>query len=389
MKRPNERAASGRQNEPKRGDPKIHEINNAKTPYVVSWRRNGQRKRWYFATHSEAEQKIRSLMEIIAAEGAEGVHFGAIARAEWYGANRVLEPLGASVIEAARFYAKHHAERSSSILWQDAVFSYLEELERGNRREVTIKGNQRRLKAFADYAQPNTLADMEPDTIRGFLGRSDFAPGTVAAYRLALSGLANHCKRRGWINRNPVDEIPAPTLDAGAPIVYTVREANALLAASAQIARGRILKQQVLRLLSGLRPAEAERIDAGNIGADALRVDVGKIRGRRSVRIVPFTDAFRAWWQFSEEINSPIHPANFRRLNDQALKAAGITTRGKDIARHTWISCTLATIHDENRVARMAGNSPAVIYSNYFQLIDEAEAAQLGTYSPLDTDLTG
>ena len=384
MIRPHKRATSGRQNEPDRGAPKIHESNKKGLPFVVSWRRKGKRKRWYFATRPEAEEYLKTLQETIAAEGIEGVHFGAVARAEWYGASRILEPFGASVIEAARFYAKHHTDRSAAVDWKAATLGYLEELERGNRRQVTISGNKRRLKAFEDFAQPNTLEDLNPDTIRTFLSQPGFAPATVAAYRLALSGLANHCKRRGWLLKNPIDEIPAPKLDAGRPAVWTVLEANAVLAASSRIADGRILKQQCLRILAGLRPGEAERIREENIQADSIRVDDGKIRGRRSVRIVSLSPAFRAWWTLADEKKSPLHPANFRKLNLAAIDAARVQMNGKDIARHTWISCALATIHDENRVARMAGNSPAVIYSNYFQLIDEAEASTLGTYSPLD-----
>jgi integrase len=384
MTRPDTRANSGRLDKAERGAPKKHNSSKVGFPFVVSWRRQGKRKRWYFATEEEADEKLKTLQETIAAEGAEGVHFGAVARAEWYAANKILEPLGASVIEAARFYAKHHESRSDSIDWKQATLSYFEELERGNRRQVTIDGNKRRLKAFEDFAQPRTLGDLDPQTIREFLSQPGFAPGTVAAYRLALSGIASHCKRRGWINKNPIDEIPAPKLDQGKPSVWAVREANAILAASARLKDGRILKQQCLRILAGLRPGEAERIEAENIGTDSLRVNVGKIRGRRSVRIVSLSPAFRAWWSLAEEKKSPLHPANFRKLNDAAIKAAGVTTRGKDITRHTWISCALATMHDENKVARMAGNSPAVIYSNYFQLIDEAEAARLGTYSPLD-----
>lgn len=137
MTRPHNRATNGRIDKTGRGAPKIHHSNNADFPFVVSWRRKGKRKRWYFATEEEAEAQLKTLQETIAMEGAEGVHFGAIARADWYGANRILEPLGASVIEAARFYAKHHADRSDAVDWKKATLSYFEELERGNRRPAT------------------------------------------------------------------------------------------------------------------------------------------------------------------------------------------------------------------------------------------------------------
>ncbi|QYY36858.1 hypothetical protein [Ruficoccus sp. ZRK36] len=38
-----------------------------------------------------------------------------------------------------------------------------------------------------------------------------------------------------------------------------------------------------------------------------------------------------------------------------------------DLPRHSFISYRLATIHDENKVAREAGNSPDIIFSNYHE----------------------
>ena len=114
MKKPTKRAIIGRLGQTVRGAPKIHESSKAGLPFVVSWRRKGKHKRWYFATRPDAEEKLQTLQQSMPNEGAEGVHFGAIARAEWYGANRILEPLGASVIEAARFYANARSPRATT-----------------------------------------------------------------------------------------------------------------------------------------------------------------------------------------------------------------------------------------------------------------------------------
>lgn len=358
---------------------------------MVSWRFDGKRERKYFPTRVDAEAKRKELLGKIAREGAEGVHFDAAARSEWFAAKRIVEPLGVSLIEAASFYAQQHRDKCVSTSWVEAEFAYRESLERSNRREWTIKNAKRFLAAFQTWAGAQTLGDFSEANVAAFLGRSDWSPKTVATYRAALSGFGSFAVRRGWLRENPVERITPPRLDRNTPEIFSIDEANRLLTAASQLEcvdratgkrdRGRIVRRLCLLLLAGLRPEEVDRLSPQNILPDAIRVNEGKLRGRRSVRIVPLSPAFRAWW---DAFPGETCPPNFRKLYRRARELAGIDKVGTDIARHTWISARLSQIHDEARVAREAGNSPEIIYSNYFQLIPEAEAVQLGGYCPLD-----
>jgi hypothetical protein len=364
-----------------RGQPKIYPAKQGAYRWLVSWRHKGKRERYFYRTKLEAEEKQKELLRTIRHEGAEGVHFGAEARSEYAAARKILGPYGVTILEAARDYAKRHRDRSHAKAWEDAVFELVEALERGNRREATIHGLQRNLGAFQDYAKPETLADFNRENSEAFLNSGRWKPATVASYRAALSNLGNFCTRQGWIAENPVEKIFPPRLDRGHPVCYTISEANALLGASARIAGGRILGRLSLLLLMGLRPTEIDSLQPSDFRVDGLRVGTGKLRGRRSVRFIRYSPAFRAWWENSSK---EISPPNFRKIYEAAKLKAGIEKTGTKIERHTWISCKLAVCRDENETAREAGNSPDVIFNDYFQIINEDDAAQLGAWSPLD-----
>jgi len=362
---------------------------------MVSWRHSGKRERFYFRTKAEAVAKRKDLEKRILEEGAAGVHFDAAARSEWHVATKILRPFGVSVVEAAQDYARRNRSANEGVTWEDAVFALVESMERANRRPKSITSTRKRLRFFRDFSGATSIRDLTVENIEAFLASANWKPSTVAGYRVALSALGNFAVRRKWLPENPAAAIQPPRLDRGNPTVYTIEEANRLLSVAANMRsqyregkrlhydHGRIVRRLCLLLLAGLRPEEVDGLRPENILPDGIRVSEGKIRGRRSVRIVPISPQFRAWWDAYPNKFSDFSPPNFRRLYDRAKRAAGIEKTGTDLERHTWISARLAATADENRVAREAGNSPAVIYANYFQLISEAEANRLGAFSPL------
>ena len=348
---------------------------------MVSWYHSGKRDRWYFKSKALAESKCSDLIKSIRHEGAEGVLFGAKARYEYATAKQILEPFDCDLVEAARFYTSKHEILISSKKWDFAVLELCKSLELSNRRPRTIANIKRNLDSFKKFTEAETLADFNFEDVRAFLTSGNFKPATVCSYRASLSNFGNFAVRRGWLKFNPVEKIKPPTLDRGNPVVYTIREANRLLTEAAKLYDGRIIRRLALLLLCGLRPTEIDHLKAEDFRKDGIRVGAGKIRGRRSVRFLPYSLSFLAWW---ESFPGEIKPANFRKIYEQAKRNAGITKRGTKIERHTWISARLAVLQDENRVAREAGNSPEVIYNDYFQLIDENEAKQLGAYCTID-----
>lgn len=364
-----------------RGLPKIYPYKSKSYNWLVSWRHDGKRERYYFKTHDKAETKRAELLKTIKQEGGEGLLFGAVARSEYAAAKMILDPFNVSIIEAARYYEQKHRSKADSVDWKEAVFSYVEFLERGNRRPRTISEARKNLRYFQKWTECETLEQFTPDICEAWLASGGWKPSTLARYRASLSGFGTYAVRKKWIAENPVEKLTPPKLDRGNPTVYTIEEANRLLTEAAKLHGGRIVRRLALLLLCGMRPTEIDHLSPEDFRPDGVRIGTGKLRGRRSVRFLPFSLSFRAWWDHHP---GKIKPSNFRKLYEQAKRNAGIEKTGTKLERHTWISARLADCKDENQVAREAGNSPDVIYNDYFQLIDEAEAAQLGAYCTLD-----
>ncbi len=210
--------------------------------------------------------------------------------------------------------------------------------------------------------------------------RPGLAVGSVASYRIHLNGFFGYCRKRGWMAGDPLEAIDRPTQDAKDPAILTPDEVARFMAEVARLKDGRIVKAVALRLFAGLRPGEQEALRERDILADGIRVGVGKIRGRRAVRVVPMSPVLRAW--FAVFPDAKLQPANFRKIQDEAIRRAGLVdVWEKDILRHTWISYRLAETNDERLTAREAGNSPDIIYRHYYQLVTAAEVKQFGMFT--------
>lgn len=359
---------------------KVYRVNHPSTPWQVQvYIRGGKRLRKHFKRKQDAEAYAADLNKQARHEGTEGLLFGAAARAEYMAAKELLEGSGVGLVEAVRQWAGKHGNRGGRVEWSGAVLEFLEEKERGNRAAKTIANIKHRLSLFERFSGAKLLRDVTESEVRAFLAQSHFSARTRASYRIALHGFCAWAVRRRYLRENPVRFVEAPILDKGRARILSGVQVGRLLAVSAGIAGGRIVPRVALLALAGIRPGEVDQLRPENILPDGIRVAAGKIRGRRAVRIVPLSDALRGWLEL---YGTDFKPSNFRRLLDRAIDEAGLRREWQqDILRHTWISHRLAEVSDESRVAREAGNSPGVIFADYFQLVTAEEGRAYGRFS--------
>jgi integrase len=198
---------------------------------------------------------------------------------------------------------------------------------------------------------------------------------------------------RGWLAKGVVDfeVVQAPRKDRGGKIeIYSAHELAALLK-TANETDAELVPFLVLGAFSGLRTAEIERIDWGDIKLEQGHVVVGadkaKTASNRLAHLPPNaglwlgSSAKRAGRVFVLDTTGSVFTGRVHAL----AKRAGLGRWRKNALRHSYISHRIAVVQDVNKVALEAGNSPAIIFRNYRALVTQAEAVNYFAIVPPPT----
>ena len=119
-------------------------------------------------------------------------------------------------------------------------------------------------------------------------------------------------------------------------------------------------------LFAFLRPSEAEGLTKKDFRKTTIKVTTGKMRGM-SRRLAPYVPSLRAWLErYPFAVPSDRQQRQCRELCPVPW--------APDICRHSGISYRVTQSKDLKAVALEAGNSPAVILSDYFELVEEPAA---------------
>ena len=147
----------------------------------------------------------------------------------------------------------------------------------------------------------------------------------------------------------------------------------------------------VLGGLCGLRTAESLRLEWSGIdfkrNAITIEADQAKTASRR---IVPLCDAAREWllplkgtgrvlpyYHIAKEVNRFLAKLNKDRDEKDCFEWRA------NALRHTYISARVAIVKDAAKVALECGNSPAMIFSNYRELLHDDVAAEWFNVKPV------
>ena len=130
-----------------------------------------------------------------------------------------------------------------------------------------------------------------------------------------------------------------------------------------------------LAAFAGLRQAEIQRLDWSEISFDRGHIEVtaakAKTAGRR---LVPLLPVLRNWLEPYRATGPVCDLSNVAKPLLKAAKAAGIAWK-RNALRHSYISYRVAALQDVSRVALEAGNSPAMIFKHYRELVTPEAAA--------------
>ena len=124
----------------------------------------------------------------------------------------------------------------------------------------------------------------------------------------------------------------------------------------------------VIGAFAGLRAAEVSRLDWSEVNLERGFIMVAASKAKTAARrLVPISENLKAWLQPRAMESGAVVPLSVSRIN-QILSERDLP-RKRNALRHSYISYRLAVVHDTPRVALECGNSPAIIFKHYRELV--------------------
>lgn len=348
---------------------------------MVKFERKGFKPyRRYFIKKADADADCEAFNDKLLAEGREGQHIGPRERRLFADIVAACEEVAISPVDVPFLIRKLSAESFPKRKISIEVQEFLVSLDKAGRAYRTQKTLKLRLNAFRRHCGKVCLGEVTEADCREFIFRPN-SPQTQTNDRRALHQFFAWAVKGGRLAANPISRIETPSRarDA-APAILRPAEARIWFARMESKNNARILAPYfALSLFAGLRPSEIAELRPEDLTASGIRVTGGKMRGRKR-RIVPRFPVLDAWLA--------AYPPSFDwpAVDSTAMKNARALCPRRwavDLPRHTWISARLALTNDENKTAREAGNSPAMIYAHYFETMRPEKAALFDSIRPI------
>ena len=309
---------------------------------------------------------------------------------------------GASLLDAARFYAKHHPSNLPKKSVPEVVAELIEAKDADGVSDVYLKDLRGRLgrfqKAFKGRICEVTATEIEK-FLRELKGEDKEGKPTVALsptsrnnYRRAIGTLFYFAESRGYVPKGIVDieSVAVAKESEGAIEIFRPEEMARVLTA----AEPALIPFLTIGAFAGLRHAEIQRLDWSEVRLEDGLIEVKASKAKTaSRRLVPITDNLRKWLMPHWKPNGPVCP--YASMSKQLMWLAENVDEGwklenppgnfewkHNALRHSFISYRVADIQNVAQVALEAGNSPRMVFSNYRELVRPADAKRWFAIEP-------
>lgn len=307
---------------------------------------------------------------------------------------------GASLLEAVRFYARHHPAGRLKKSVPSVVTELIEAKEADGASEVYLKDLRGRLgrfqEVFTGQIELVTSAEIE-DFLRGLKDKQ----GKVLSgksrnnYRRAIATLFYFGESRGYVPRGlgPVESVAVAREENTEIEIFRPEEMVRVL----EMAEPELIPFLAIGAFAGLRHAEIQRLDWAEVRLEDGFIEVKASKAKTaSRRLVPITPNLKLWLETHRQASGPV--CEYASMSKQLLwlaeavnerwqkeEPAGAFVWKHNALRHSFISYRVAQVQNVAQAALEAGNSPRMVFSNYRELVRPAEAAKWFAITPEST----
>ncbi|MEK7677431.1 MAG: site-specific integrase [Verrucomicrobiota bacterium] len=367
----------------------------------------GTRKLRSFSDHSQARKEAERIARLMAAGEVSALDMRPNERASYGRALELLRETGVPLeiaagryaeafkllggdrlIEAARFFLERNPDNLPTKTVAEVVGELLATKEARGKSVRYLQDLRHRLTRFAEAFQTG-VANVTTGDLQRWLDGLKVQPRTYLNFRRVAGTLFSYAEARGYIFKgaNPLEGTERIEANGHAVEIYRPSEMTRLLAAASPEFRPCL----ALAGFAGLRSAEIERLDWSDVDLAGRFITVAAEKSKTaSRRLVPISENLAAWLAPYARQSGRLWKGKHDEFYDAQQDTAAATrtedqpavTWKANALRHSFASYRLAETGDAARVALECGNSPAVVFKHYRELVKPDAAKQWFSIQP-------
>ena len=360
----------------------LKHYNDTKRPalkFVVNFKEAGKRVRKFFSSKIEAQTFVQQKNIAFQNQGREGIEFPSWLRIMAGECNDLLEPHDKTIRDATEHYLAYlkASAKSCTVSELSAQMQAAKKADGASTSHLhDLKCRLKRL--CADFGDKN-VATISTRQIDEWLRDLNLAPQGRNNYRSAIRSMFNFAIKRNYATTNPAANTEKAKVVNKAPGILTVAQATALLKAC----KSDTAPYVAISLFAGLRAAEMDKLDWSEVDLDGEHIEVTAKKAKTAQRrLVPIAKNLAAWIRPHVKKSGLVAPQGLRKRFDAVKSRAGLSDWPPNAMRHSFASYRLAQCHDAAKVSLEMGNSPAMVFAHYRELVKPKDAEQFWKIAP-------
>jgi integrase len=355
-------------------------VNGRRYYCVTTPKLGGGRNRRFFKEKAEAETFMQLAKVQQENYGTAALSIPDALRVEAIECRELLQPLGATLRDAAKFYAAHLKAVTGSRKVGEVVGDLLAARADDGMSPRYLGDLRVRLGRFVLSFGEEMIAAITASRIDEWLRGLGVGAVTRNTFRRRLAVLFSFAKRRGYVAENPIADVErAKERETEIEILSVSQVARLLESASVGM-----LPFWAIGAFAGLRRAEIERLTWTEVDFDANVIEVKASKSKTATRrLVTIQTNLREWLAPYRTYVGRVCPLNLqRKINEDRERAGLLAGWPQNALRHSFGSYHIAQFNDAARLALEMGNSPATIFRHYRQLVKPKQAERYWEIAP-------
>lgn len=278
-------------------------------------------QRRYFPTREKANTFSQSLRKDFIQHGEGASVLPPRVAGDAYEAWRILEPLGKTLTEAARFLSDHLERLNRSAQISEASRIYCE--SKDHQSDSQVKINRLLKEAIQEEFGERLMATFRTDEIMEFLDDRTDSPAYYNQWVRVFSAFWRWCAKppRCWCDAEIVQHLESRESISGTIDVLRFKTVESIMRTAEKFYPDTV-PAYAIALFSGMRRIEIERLDPEEVEPHGVSVSPSNSRKTRKRRFIQMNEPLEAWLK-AYPVQGTVVPTNWHRKDRAVRRLAG------------------------------------------------------------------